>query len=149
MSFDDEMFKTFPGDNHPWEIKKQQVKAKDIKVAMRFNEPWSDEEIVAVMFAEPPTTYDEMGALLFRTTGTIHGVKSYIRKAILHPEQFRKNGVIPSRYGIVRRIYRLLDEHGVRDWPQENQEAIARLLPGRRETYERAALYLARNLGGE
>lgn len=149
MSFDDEMFKTFPGGKHPWEINEQQVKEGDVTVATRYNAPWSDEEIVAVMFALPPTTYDEMGKLLSREPGTIHAVKSYIRKVILHPEQFRKDGVIPSRAGIVRRIDRLLTEHGVRSWTLKDQEVIAHLLPGTRETHARKARYLAKNHTGE
>ena len=149
MPFGDDMFKTFPGSNHPWELERQEVKESNVPVATRYNAHWSDEEIVAVMFAQPPTTNDDIARLLSREPSGIHAIKTFIRKAILKPDQFRKDGIIKSRYGIVRRIYRILDEHGVRDWPPENQRSLAELLPGTRQTHSRAARYLAKNHSGE
>ena len=146
MPYDDEMFKVYPGSHHPFDDDDKSVNEDDIGVARRYGERWSDEEILTVMFAQPPTTYDEIAAHLQREPGAIHAIKSFIRKAILHPDQYRQpDGTILSRHGIVKRIYRLLDEHGVRDWPRQDQEAIAAILPGTQTTHARRAKFLARN----
>jgi hypothetical protein len=151
MSFDDEMFKVYRGKVHPFEMQQNKVDVARIKEASapRDGQPWTDGEIVTLIFTQPPITNDEIATQFQREPGAINAVKSYISKAILKPEYFREpDGTIKSKYGIVRRIYRLLDEHGVREWPSENQKALARLLPGTKTRHRRKAAYLAKNRSG-
>lgn len=143
MPFDDEMFKVYPGKVHPFEMKRQQ--RVSLVLPERDGAPWTDEELRTLLFAQTPTTNDELATLFRREPGAIHAVKTFMRKAILKPDQFQKNGKIDPRYGIVRRIYKLVDECNIRDWPQERQQAIAALLPGTRTRHRRKAGQLADN----
>ena len=145
--YKNDMFKIHSGD-HPLGEKGKQTSESRVAAssASRYGAGWSKEELLVVILAQEPRTLDEIALELNREPGAIDAIKTYSKKALLHPEQFMgENGYRNPRYGVYWRIVDILDEEGISEWEIPAKEQIAKALTGTKTRNARDAHYRARN----
>ena len=145
--YKNEMFKIHSGD-HPLGEKGDKVKESRIiaSSARRDGARWTREELSTVIHTMPPTSNEELAALLGRGTGAINNIKKYVRNILIYENNFGyKEGKRDPRQATFWQVYDILQECGIFDWPMKDKEDMARYLPGRQSEFSRAAKYIARN----
>ena len=144
--YQNDMFKIHSGD-HPLGEKGNHISQNRVTSSChsRHGARWTDEELLAVIYAAPPVTNDELALALQREPGSIHSIKCFTRGALMRPNKYLQPEYREPRLAIRWQIADLLLRLGVLDWTEDQKNEVARTLPGTKSRNARRAEYLARN----
>jgi hypothetical protein len=145
--YQNDMFKIHSGE-HPLGEQDKQVAESRVAAssASRYGANWSKEELLAVILAQPPRTLNDLALELNREHGAIDAIRTYAKKALIHPEQFMgDNGYRNPRYGVYWRIVDILDDEGISGWDLAAKAELVVSLTGTKNRKARNAHYRARN----
>ncbi len=144
--YKNDMFKIYEG-GHPLGEQKKQIPEKRVTAScyLRHRARWTDEELLAVIYASPPTTNDELAQALQREPGSIHSIKCFTRGALLRPGKYLQPKYREPRLAIRWQIANVLLSIGVLNWSEDQIKERAKTLPGTKTRNARNAEYLARN----